>query len=100
MADKANKRKAKEKDLMIKAAFDLEAPEARHVFLAGDFSGWNTEAHPMKKGKKGTWKIKLSLLPGRYEYRYLVDGRWTNDPCCSETVGNGFGGRNCVRVVE
>lgn len=100
MAGKENKGKAKAKGTELKVTFEIEAPEARHVFLAGDFSGWNTDAHPMKQGKKGTWKIKLSLRPGRYEYRYLVDGRWTDDPCCSEMVGNGFGGRNCVRVVE
>jgi 1,4-alpha-glucan branching enzyme len=53
----------------------------------------------MKKDKKGIWKATLALEPGRYEYRFIVDGNWENDPSCSSCVDNEFGGRNCVRVV-
>jgi hypothetical protein len=54
----------------------------------------------MKKDKKGKWKIAISLKPGRYEYRFLVDGNWENDPSCNIWVPNEFGSQNCVRIVK
>jgi 1,4-alpha-glucan branching enzyme len=54
----------------------------------------------MKKDKKGVWKAAVSLKPGKYEYRFLVDGNWENDPSCTGCVSNEFGSKNCVRIVE
>jgi 1,4-alpha-glucan branching enzyme len=82
-----------------KITFEFSAPEAKVVSLVGNFNQWNTQASPMKKDKKGIWKATLSLEPGRYEYRFIADGRWENDPSCSCCVANEFGGQNCVRVV-
>jgi len=82
-----------------KIIFEYSAPEAKEVSLAGNFNQWNTQANQMKKDKKGIWKTTLSLEPGRYEYRFIVDGRWENDPSCSCCVANEFGGQNCVRMV-
>jgi len=48
-------------------------------------------ANLMKKDKKGIWKTILSSKPGRYEYRFLKDGNWENDPACSNCVPNEFG---------
>jgi hypothetical protein len=53
----------------------------------------------MKKDKKGIWKVAISLAPGRYEYRFVADGNWENDPSCPGCVANEFGGENCVRIV-
>ena len=88
------------KSLQRKIKFEFSAPEAKEVSLAGDFNQWNPQANPMKKDKKGIWKATLSLEPGRYEYRLIVDGNWVNDPSCSSCVDNEFGGKNCVRMVE
>lgn len=82
-----------------KSKFEFHAPEAKEVSLAGTFNDWNTRSTPMKKDRKGIWKATLSLAPGRYEYRLLVDGNWENDPSCPECVVNEFGDQNCVRVV-
>jgi 1,4-alpha-glucan branching enzyme len=83
-----------------KVPFEFMAPDARKVSLAGDFNDWDTTASPMKKDKKGMWKATVSLNPGRYEYRFLVDGNWENDPACCDCVPNEFGTQNCVRIVE
>ena len=83
-----------------KVIFSLSEPGAGAVFLGGDFNDWDEKKHPMKKDKKGIWKISLSLPPGIYEYRYFVDGEWRSDPACSDFVGNPFGTVNCVRKVE
>ncbi len=83
-----------------KVQFELEAPETLKVYLVGSFNNWDTSANPMKKDKKGLWKTAVSLQPGRYEYRFLVDGNWVNDPACCDCVPNEFGSENCVRIVE
>ncbi len=92
--------KAKTKILTRKVQFEFPASEAQEVYLAGDFNNWDSSANAMKKDKKGLWKTTLSLKPGRYEYRFLVDGNWENDPSCAGCVPNEFGSQNCVRIVE
>ena len=81
-------------------AFTLAAPEAQNVFLVGDFNNWEEKSHPLKKNSNGTWKVTLSLTPGRYEYRLLVDGVWQNDPKCTSFAPNPFGHENCMLIVE
>lgn len=59
--------------------FSLEAPEAQHVQLAGDFNSWMPDGSEMEFSN-GVWQKMLALAPGRYRYRYVVDGRWQRDP--------------------
>lgn len=92
--------KAKVKVSTKKVQFELPAMEARQVYLTGDFNNWEKESLPMKKDKNGLWKKTLSLKPGRYEYRFLIDGIWGNDPACAGCVPNEFGTCNCVKMVE
>ena len=82
-----------------KVTFSIVAPQARSVKLVGDFSGWEENPVELKKLKDGQWKATLSLAEGRHEYRYLVDGKWHDDPDCPIRVPNAFGGENCVRMV-
>lgn len=63
--------------------------------VTGTFCDWQ-EGYPLKREKKGLWKATLTLAPGRYEYRFVVDGEWRNDPHCTECVPNPFGTENCV----
>jgi 1,4-alpha-glucan branching enzyme len=85
---------------MRKAEFSLLAPQAKSAFIAGDFNQWDPYSHSLKKDRKGTWKIALPLHPGRYEYRFFVDGEWQNDPYCSSLVENPFGTFNCLKIIE
>ena len=80
-------------------AFTLFAPDARNVLLAGNFTDWERAPLSLKKQKNGLWKTTLTLTPGAYEYRLLVDGQWRDDPDCPTRVPNGCGSQNCVRVV-
>ena len=80
--------------------FTCHASMARSVCIAGNFNAWNTSSLPMKKEKDGTWRIKLELSPGKYEYKYFVDGAWASDQSCSELVPNPFGTDNCVMSVH
>jgi len=93
------KQKKKLEANKTEVVFSLLAPDARSVFLCGDFNQWNPSSHPLRKGKNEEWKISLSLSPGQYQYRFLVDGEWQNDPNSPECVANPFGTTNCLRIV-
>jgi len=80
--------------------FSLLAPQAQSVFLAGNFNQWNLSSHPLSPSNEGIWRISIPLSPGRYEYRFYVDGKWQNDPGCSSVVENPFGTSNCLKIVE
>ena len=69
------------------------------VSLAGNFTNWDQAPVSLRKSKDGLWQTTLSLAPGNYEYRLLVDGQWQDDPQCPARVANPFGTQNCVRTV-
>ncbi len=79
--------------------FTYSAPGAAQVTLAGSFNGWDPQRHPLEKGKDGTWFIVMALKPGKYEYKFVVDGSWFADPDNPETVPDSFGGANSVVVI-
>lgn len=88
----------------------FNAPSAREVTLAGSFNNWGgTETgrydpriDPMgDPDGDGVWTIVKPLPPGRYEYKFVLDGavRWEADPTNPETVDDNYGGVNSVLVV-
>jgi 1,4-alpha-glucan branching enzyme len=79
---------------------ELYAPEARVVFVAGSFNGWQQSSMPLQKQAGDRWVVELMLDPGKYEYRFVVDGEWTDDPLSSAYVSNPFDGLNGVLLVE
>ena len=83
-----------------KMTFSLYAPEAGCVSLAGDFNSWNLDVHPLEKASDGLWERVVCLPPGRYEYKFVVDGQWHNDPRCTVYTPNPFGGENCVVILS
>src|SRR5467141_4161428 len=52
--------------------FTIEAHHAAQVQVMGDFNDWNLEGSEMEP-VDGTWKKVVTLPPGRYRYRYIVD---------------------------
>jgi 1,4-alpha-glucan branching enzyme len=77
----------------------FSAPEAREVQVAGNFNDWHPEATPLKNTGDGKWVARLSLRAGQYEYRFVVDGRWSEDSQASQRVANSHGGFNSVLIV-
>jgi hypothetical protein len=75
------------------------APEAREVKVAGNFNGWRPEATLLKNTGAGEWIVRLRLRSGQYEYRFVVDGRWSEDPRASQRVANPYGSFNSVLMV-
>jgi 1,4-alpha-glucan branching enzyme len=85
--------------------FACHAPAAQSVSLAGTFNGWDPSSLPMRIEPGGDWKLAVALPPGRYEFKFIVDGEWSCGPEhdattheCAECVPNSFGTKN--RVIE
>ena len=88
-------------------ALSVRSPSAREVFVAGTFNDWNPKSHPLKRNGEGNWALPLDLPPGRYEYKFIIDGEWCCEPGCDKPYGgcpggvaNQFGTMNRVLVVE
>ena len=71
----------------------------KKVFLFGSFNSWNRSSLEMKNDK-GTYKIKIPLEPGRYQYKFFADGDELIDPENPEKIPNGMGDYNSVLTVE
>ena len=83
------------KGIVIQVEFKLIAAEAQSVSVAGNFNGWDAKKTPLKK-TGDCWSATLRLPRGRYEYRFVVDGKWMSDPNARESVENPFGFTNSV----
>lgn len=70
---------------------------ADRIFLVGDFNQWNDTATPMHQGRDGVWRATVDLPHGSsYEFRYLIDGKWTSDSHADGFAQNSYGVSNSV----
>ena len=79
-----------------KITFEFESSDAKKVNLMGDFNNWNPKKHPMKNDGNGVWTKAVMLFPGKYEYKFLVDGEWKDDPQNDQKYLNSFGTLNNI----
>ena len=84
----------------IEVSFAIERAEANEVYLSGDFNEWSATNLPMIRRGACRWEKRVTLPPGRYEYKFIVDGQWTPDPYASQEVVNAFGSTNSVAEVR
>ena len=77
---------------------------AADVRIAGDFNGWvpdkGVRSVIESEGQTRVWTKVLHLPPGTYQYRYVVDGEWREDPGNAESVPGPSGRPNSVLVVR
>ena len=59
--------------------FRLHPPDAKQVYLVGDFPSSEQTRIPMSRSGSGDWVCRMRLPDGSYEFRYWVDGRWCLD---------------------
>jgi 5'-AMP-activated protein kinase regulatory beta subunit len=83
-----------------RVTFSIEAPRAEKVTLTGDFNNWNAKKHPMKNQGNGMWNRTVMLQPGKYEYKFFIDGNWKEDPGNQQTCSNRFGTLNSVLDLD
>lgn len=77
-------------------------PDARahRVYLVGDFNHWDEQSLPMRRSNSLRFEIELVIPPGRYQFKYLIDGIWWNDPDADEYVDNFWGSEDSVICVD
>jgi 1,4-alpha-glucan branching enzyme len=95
MKNSISKQKTKRKKIMFK----LNAVDAKEVHLVGEFNDWKSGAHPMKNDGNGLWIKRLFLSEGKFEYKFLVDNQWVEDPNNERVCYNCFGTRNSIVIV-
>jgi len=102
------------KDGKKKVKFVFDSPSSKTVMLAGQFNNWTWQkakvsvnesvnvAIEMELNKKtGYWEKIVYLSPGKYQYKYVLDGgTWRYDQNTTIKVADGFGGKNSVIVVQ
>ncbi len=59
--------------------FTLKAPDAKEVYLVGDFNQWNPTVEPMER-EGDEFVVRLFLVAGTYRYKFVIDGTPTADP--------------------
>ena len=81
--------------------FLLHAPKARQVAVVGDFNEWARNGTPLSDSdENGIWTVSVPLTPGRYQYKFLVDGKqWVVEPDAPAYHPDGFGGRNSLLEI-
>jgi serine/threonine protein kinase len=84
---------------MYNVEFTVNAPTARIVSLAGEFNKWSATASPMRKRASGEWAINMQLPAGRYQYKFIVDGKWMPDPENPNQQDDTYGGKNSVVAI-
>ncbi|KAK0404392.1 hypothetical protein QR680_017436 [Steinernema hermaphroditum] len=80
--------------------FEIDAPDAKDVYLAGSFLNWEYALLCERRAETNSVGAWLDLLPGRYEFRFLVDGEWRTVDAYEKTELNVHGARNNWRFVE
>ena len=81
--------------------FSVTAKPGLKVFVAGSFNDWEPELNPMvDAGGNGSYRCTLSLAPGYYEYKFVVDGEWVLDESNPNFTSNDFGTLNSVLNVK
>ncbi len=69
--------------------------KSKNLFVAGSFNNWNEKEIPLAKTGSG-WVAAVYLADGTHTYRFIADGRWSEDPENTVRYPNEFGEYNSV----
>jgi 1,4-alpha-glucan branching enzyme len=83
-----------------KIVFRFESPDAESVFLVGSFNNWDKTRHPMIRNGNGVWSKTVTLNQGTYQYKFIADDRWRQDPENEKVISNEFGTQNNIIDVK
>jgi 1,4-alpha-glucan branching enzyme len=82
--------------------FVLYDRNATRVEVVGSWNNWQAPASMLSPRSNGIWLGGIDPLPpGRYGYKFLLDGtRWLDDPTNPRKISDGYGGWNSLLVIE
>jgi len=78
--------------------FKFFRPDAREVYLVGDFNCWQENQLAMARRRDGDWVAKIRLPAGKFKFRYYADGQWFTDYAAFGLEPGRFGMDSVVRV--
>jgi beta-lactamase regulating signal transducer with metallopeptidase domain len=74
-------------------------PGARIVAVAGTFNNWNQSQYLFER-TGNEWICRINLPPGKYQYKFIVDGNWLVDPNNPIVVEDERGLENSQLIVR
>jgi chromosome partitioning protein len=81
-------------------AFRISAPQAKDVHIVGDFNHWKiNDASRLTRHDDGQWDKTVALSPGKYRYKFVVDGEWVLDSLNQEREQNPYGTYDSVKKL-
>jgi chromosome partitioning protein len=83
-----------------KVVFKVSAPQAKEVFVAGDFNAWRLDENSRMMQEDGAWQKTLDLSKGTYHYRFVIDGKWTEDQSNPTKEMNPYGQMDSIIEVQ
>ncbi len=87
---------------ICKVTFTVPAEDAKEVAVVGDFNDWNPKAKgsKLKKLKNGSFKGTYDLPKDvTYEFKYIVDGNYVNEPEADGFQWNDFAGADNAIII-
>lgn len=81
--------------------FELEVENANLVQIAGEFNDWKPETMARDRTSPRLWRVIKPLPRGEYRYKFVINGRWMNDPLNPKQKPNPFGGTDSIlRIAD
>ncbi len=90
---------AKDVQKLASVRFSCKAQDAKSVFVTGSFNDWALDDNCRLKQLNGCWEVVLPLKPGIYQYQFIIDGVWKEDPLNPRKERNSFGDINSLIEV-
>lgn len=85
---------------MVVTQFTFYGKGFESVALVGTLNDWDTEATPLTQVSEGVWSVSVPLLPGVYQYQFILDGeRRVTDPNAPQQPSD-FGMPNSIITVS
>ena len=75
-------------------------PNASRIYLATSANCWDPTAERMTRVKDGSFRATLLLPAGEYQYKFVIDGIWINDPDAEGQTINCYGTLNSLVRVQ
>lgn len=82
-------------------SFSLHDHWVQQVQVLGSWDEWQAPGLVAQPVENGVWQTApLSLPPGRYLYKFLLDGaRWLDDPANPQKWPDSYGGLNSLLLL-
>lgn len=72
----------------------------KKIYVGGSFNGWSNDKILLSgPDNNGEFSVDVPLEPGRYAYKFSIDGKWVLDPNNPQTEDNGLGDKNSVITI-